>query len=111
MVEYGYEEIHEVDGSIICLSQFIFTWAILAEVALVEAAQEMGIETDLHEEYSGRGMYGASTAGVVFSTHADFCACLAYASSEMTHEGKEDDLIEDMTKLSIDSMGSSIIFY
>lgn len=30
--EYGYKEIHERSGSILCLCQFAFTWAILAEV-------------------------------------------------------------------------------
>ena len=30
--ENGYQEIHEVNGSIVCLVQFMFTWGILAEV-------------------------------------------------------------------------------
>ena len=33
--------------------------------AIAEALQDEGIEAEVHEDYSGRGMYGESTAGVV----------------------------------------------
>lgn len=34
---------------------------------IVAAAEETGIEAELREDYSGRGMYGRKTAGVVMS--------------------------------------------
>lgn len=37
----------------------------LAE-ALVQALEDEGIDAELREDYSGRGMYGKTTAGVVF---------------------------------------------
>ena len=37
----------------------------LAET-LVQALEDEGIDAELREDYSGRGMYGKTTAGVVF---------------------------------------------
>lgn len=43
---------------------------IRAAKAIVEAAEDLGLEVDLYEDYSGRGMYGKTTAGVTGKTSA-----------------------------------------
>lgn len=69
---------------------------------------------ELRENYSGRGMYGKETCGVVFDSERDFFHTLA----DMVKDGMEDNsadimelLPEALKNLQTDSMGKSIIYY
>ncbi len=82
-------------------------------IAIDKAASEMGVEVTLYEEYSGRGMYGKTTAGVVGRLN-EIIACIAQAAVRIAwlEEPEYDpqtsnDFVSDMKKLSWDSMGRS----
>lgn len=69
---------------------------------------------ELRENYSGRGMYGNSTAAVMFDTKAEFYTALADALSdalegEMRYDA--DLLLAVLRKHRFDSMGMSVIVY
>lgn len=65
---------------------------------------------DIHENYSGRGMYGKTTSGIVFDTLQDFISVLG---DVMINEESEERLIvgEAISQISTDSMGRGIIIY
>ncbi len=76
--------------------------------AIVKAAEEMDLTVTLREGYSGRGMYGKTTTGVVGS-HSDVMKAIAAAAMDCKKEDQE-EFLEDMD-LATDSMGRSMIFY
>ncbi len=65
---------------------------------------------DIYENYSGRGMYGKTTSGIVFDTLQDFISVLG---DVMINEESEERLIvgEAISQISTDSMGRGIIIY
>jgi len=79
----------------------------------------------LHEEYSGRGMYGSTTAAVVGSTPDLLDSiCEAYKSlmEDLNMDGLKDDQIDEVfkqaeeiqnavTQIRTDSLGYDTIFY
>ncbi len=76
---------------------------------IVKAANELDLDVTLREDYSGRGMMGRSTAGVVGSM-GDIVQSIALAANELGPE-LGPHFIEDMA-IATDSMGrSSIIAY
>jgi sugar phosphate isomerase/epimerase len=91
--------------------------------AIVETAEELGIEINLYENYSGRGMFGRTTAGIVYDKDGDLLQAVAKAAkvyTEITDEAREngielafdvDDFIHGLKNLSSDSMGRSTIIY
>lgn len=64
---------------------------------------------EIYENYSGRGMYGSETAGVVFDSEADFFEAIADLL-ENDEEDKE-EVAKALRKLKTDNMGKSIIYY
>lgn len=75
---------------------------------LIDAANYAGIEAEIYENYSGRGMRGESTAGVVVENPI----ALLGAAIEYAAEGDDRDLSGwDLHKLKTDSMGLSSILY
>jgi hypothetical protein len=78
---------------------------------IVNAANDMGAEVTLRENYSGRGMYGKTTAGVV-GTLGDVTKSIAYAASLLTEDDpdKVEEFIENMD-LAWDNMGKELILY
>lgn len=83
---------------------------------IVKAAEDMGLDVTLREGYSGRGMYGKTTAGVI-GCHGDIIKSIAYAAAQLGSEAarfedddSDADFIEDMD-LSMDNMGLDYIFY
>jgi hypothetical protein len=79
----------------------------------------------LHEEYSGRGMYGSTTTAVVGSM-GDFldavCECYIDLLNEMNRDGLDDDQIDEifdksekiqyaMNNFKTDNLGYDTIFY
>lgn len=86
---------------------------------IVVAAEDIGYEIQLRESYSGRGMYGKTTSGIVCDNLGDFVGAVAQAAANLadaeTHVESEgmstDDFISDVSAISTDSMGRSIIIY
>lgn len=71
------------------------------------------IEIELREIYSGRGMYGDTTSGVVVDSMTDFLSGLGDWLDTM-HEDDFDTakkLGEAIRNVRTDSMGKSIIIY
>jgi len=78
--------------------------------ALKEAADSMGIELQVRDDYSGRGMYGKTTHAVVGELNTIF-QCIAFAASDIVDEDNLDDFTWEMGKLRRDSMGFDIVIY
>lgn len=85
--------------------------------ALVEASMGSDHELDLYENYSGRGMYGESTAGVVCDDFAAFATALAAMLQTIADDEPGlcdrfiEPIVDEMRKLRHDSMGRQTIFY
>ena len=91
--------------------------------AIVGAADNLGLPVSHHENYSGRGMFGKTTDGVVGKIN-DIIASAAYAASLLKEdyfsdcsdisrhgEKKHDDLIHDLQHVRTDNMAMDIIVY
>ena len=83
----------------------------LAEI-IVEACKIQGIEADIHEDYSGRGMFGDTTTGVVSGGVAKvLSAVISNADMLVDHTyGDPEPLFSDLD-IQTDSMGLGIIIY
>ena len=78
--------------------------------AIVEAVEDMGDEATVCEDYSGRGMYGASTAGVVVpSVGVVLTAVIARAHLFVDQTGCP--LFDEGDHFSTDNMGRDMIIY
>lgn len=80
------------------------------EAKFAELLVEYGNDLELREDYSGRGMYGRSTSGVVGSMND-----LLYAIGEILEYGDEDEIeiVREGCRDGVrtDSMGLSMIIY
>ena len=76
---------------------------------LVEILEDRGEEASLYEAYSGRGMYGRTTAGVV----CDGLGTLLQVVIEDAPQFVEDDypMFDNISGFNTDSMGMSTIIY
>ncbi len=69
---------------------------------------------ELRENYSGRGMFGKETAGVVFESERDFFHALADIIKDGVEDNSADigELIpEALKRIQTDNMGKNIIYY
>lgn len=87
-----------------------------AEVArqLYLAAQELEVSCEWRESYSGRGMYGKSTSGVVVEQVTDIAQIAAHAAYLLCEQGKmeeAEDLVDELDALQVDNMGLQFIVY
>lgn len=80
--------------------------------AIAEAATDIGLDVTHREGYSGRGMYGRTTDGVVGS-QGDVIQAIAAVAHQMGQDGEDgDEFVDAMGKLSFDNMGrSDLIVY
>ena len=81
---------------------------------IVEAAENLDLYLELCEDYSGRGMFGTKTQGIV-GKYSSFVVAVAEASATVVEDhGKStewEEFIEDLENLRTDSMGLDSIFY
>lgn len=78
------------------------------------AIENAGEECDLREEYSGRGMMGRQTAGVVVSSLPLIIPILineAYNMGKEYYNTKHYDFLTEFPNLKQDSMGKDVILY
>lgn len=69
---------------------------------------------EIYDHYSGRGMYGKETVGIVFDTEFDFYNALAGCISDAAEDIDIGDLAfitDALRKLKSDNMGTGIIYY
>ncbi len=77
---------------------------------LLERCSETNV--DVNTEYSGRGMHGRTTYGVVVNDLAAFVHAVANAAAELEPGSMEViDFCEDMRRIKQDDMGKGLIFY
>lgn len=69
-------------------------------------------ESEIRETYSGRGMFGGSTTGLVVPDLHSFYAGLADWLQELDTENEEVDYIAELLyNLKTDAMGRDLIIY
>ena len=78
---------------------------------IVEVAENHDIYLDLREDYSGRGMYGKTTAGVVGSFKELIAAVAAAGVSLEEGSADAEEFIKDMQCITIDNMARDYIIY
>lgn len=64
---------------------------------------------EVREGYSGRGMYGKTTTGIVFDSEGDFFEAIGEVM-ECDIEDRE-EVAKAMRNLKTDSMGTGVIYY
>lgn len=79
---------------------------------LVSAAEDNDIDLEVYDNYSGRGMYGTKTCGVVGNLR-DLIASVAIASREFKDEESysHEDFVDDLQNMRTDNLGRDFIYY
>lgn len=97
----------------------------LAAAQLVaEAAKDLGVEVTVYEDYSGRGMCGDKTTGLVYDSEGDFLQSIILASMNLKEiedtlsEGEQtptgitsEDFLCEFHAVRKDNMGLGVIAY
>jgi hypothetical protein len=85
---------------------------------IAEVAEDAGNENvSLREDYSGRGMYGQTTAGLVVGSLGDLLPLVAAAAAQLERQqGEEgvmdiDTFIGSLERIRTDNMGRDLIVY
>ena len=78
---------------------------------LVDLLESSGKEARLYEGYSGRGMYGKTTTGVVLESFSDLAESMWENSHRIAHAIDSGDLPECIDGFAKDSMGYDTIIY
>ncbi len=87
--------------------------------ALAKEAEDLGIEVEIRIDYSGRGMYGKETVGVVVDNPLTLIHLAANVVAGLSEAREEDPEATDkmrafskeLTGLRMDSMGTQTIVY
>lgn len=85
----------------------------IAEI-IVEACEENDVEASIYEDYSGRGMYGKTTTGVVVSGSAcDVLVAVIQSAHLFCHEccESDEDALLNLRSIRQDNMGRDMIIY
>jgi hypothetical protein len=80
---------------------------------IVDNAMNCDVELELREDYSGRGMYGNSCAGIV-GDPSDIMLCVAMTAFDMGEDPEDEDFedfCDDIRTLRSDNMGRDMIYY
>lgn len=77
--------------------------------AIVSAAQEGFFDIELIKDYSGRGMYGKTTCGVVMS-YDGWKSTVAEATSKLSGDARE-NFINELKNIRTDNMGKFQYIY
>lgn len=80
-------------------------------VALRKAAEELGVDIEVDNDYSGRGMFGDTTYAVTVSGVASLASLIAVAGRIIPDSASHEDFVEDMQNLRSDNMGRDYVYY
>lgn len=72
------------------------------------------LEIEVNPSYSGRGMFGKTTAAIVCDSRNDFYQAIAICSNILTLREKDDEfdeLFEELALIREDSLGNQCLFY
>lgn len=84
----------------------------LAEyIVEVSCACDYDSEAHVREDYSGRGMYGKTTSGVVISDSTIVATIFFENAEEISELQEEGNLPHSIGRLNTDGMGRSFIIY
>ena len=81
---------------------------------IVDAADIEGIEIQLREDYSGRGMYGRTTSAIVVDSWGELLAGVARYAGDLDPIEQDEQierLCEELHTLRSDSMGRGFVVY
>lgn len=81
---------------------------------LVDAAEDLGFEIRLKEEYSGRGAFGGTTTAVVAESSWMVIQAAAHAVAYRHPEFEADlieEFVEELRELRSDSLGHDVVWY
>jgi len=86
--------------------------------AIVKASTTLGLDLELRDSYSGRGMYGSTTVAVV-GDQREFLRALCFAAANIEEDTKDDedpvyldDFMDEVGSLRTDNMGrTALIWY
>lgn len=79
---------------------------------IADAAADLGVDVRVNKGYSGRGMFGKKTTGLVYNNWRSLLQAVAEYSARAINEGTNfDDLMDDLRDLSEDNLGREIIIY
>lgn len=67
-------------------------------------------DCEIHEDYSGRGMYGNKTTGIVFEDEQEFFNAISEIMVSGDDEERE-DVSDWLFNVKRDSMGLGVIYY
>jgi hypothetical protein len=81
----------------------------LVAKTIVEACHNFGLEAELYEDYSGRGMYGLETTGVVLSCSLEDVICALIDQAELFCPSCGDNT--PLPRLKSDDLGLHTIIY
>lgn len=86
--------------------------------AIEKAGQDLGFEMSVYENYSGRGMYGSATTGIVYDNLSDLLQATAQAMADILDESEgsnesldDESFIVELGQIRQDQMGRSGIVY
>lgn len=78
---------------------------------LSDKAQQIGVYAELRERYSGRGMSGRETAGVVVEDRDDIANLAIMVVADMEDGADKDNFIANIANRRWDNMGKGYICY
>ncbi len=82
---------------------------------IVEAGRADGIDVRLSEGYSGRGMFGKTTAAVTADSQSDLLRAVARATLKLhaaaNCDQEVESFLEEMGGLRKDAMGLGVVYY
>jgi hypothetical protein len=76
--------------------------------AIIAASADLGEDARLVESYSGRGMMGRTTAGVVVPSVA---AAIAAVAAAVADADEPEQMAADLRRVEWDTLGRQIIIY
>ena len=82
--------------------------------AMAEAANELGIDIDINETYSGRSIYGQTTHGVILDNFNALLMIVAIIGRDLLNSDDKDsyeEILRDLKRLRSDNIGHSLIYY
>ena len=78
--------------------------------ALCTAIQNEGFESEIRENYSGRGMYGETTTGIIIDDDCDLVTCIINQANLFVEDFNTSSF-KIWDRINQDSMGLQIIYY
>ena len=77
---------------------------------IVNLMENFGEEAELYEDYSGKGMFGKTTAGVVVDNFNVLLTCIITNADSLV-DCHGEPVFEDIQNVKHDNMGVQIIIY